>query len=142
MSFSADDRAWLARLADVLIPIGEGALSASQAEVGGRGLDLVLAARPDLENSLAELISKTRRREAEAAVAELRTNDAAAFGLLAEFAAAAYFMNPDVQRTIGYAGQTPLPIDPHPDYLDDGLLEEVVRRGPIYRPTPDRATRQ
>ena len=65
-----------------------------------------------------------------------RSNDQEAFGVLTEIAAAAYFMNPEVQRAIGYAGQGPRPIDPRPDYLDDGLLEAVIRRGPIYRPTP------
>jgi hypothetical protein len=45
-------------------------------------------------------------------------------------------MNPAVQELIGYSNQTPRSIDPHPDYLDDGLLDSVIRRGPIYRPTP------
>jgi hypothetical protein len=45
-------------------------------------------------------------------------------------------MNPKVRHAIGYAGQTPRPIDSAPDYLDDGMLESVIRRGPIYRPTP------
>jgi hypothetical protein len=48
----------------------------------------------------------------------------------------AYFLNPDVRRAIGYEGQTGRAIDPHPDYLDDGLLDAVIARGPIYRPTP------
>src|SRR5262249_24580916 len=107
MNFGPNDRAWLARLADELIPAGKGALSASQADVGGRGLDLVLTARPDLANGLADLIAKTRGKEAAAAVDDIRNSDAAAFGVLTEFAAAAYFMNPEVQRAIGYTGQTP-----------------------------------
>ena len=62
--------------------------------------------------------------------------DERAVGRTAEVVPAAYFMNPHVQQLIGYAGQTPRPIDPHPDYLDDGLLDSVISRGPIYRPTP------
>ena len=27
--------------------------------------------------------------------------------------------------------------DPRPDFMEDGLLESVIKRGPIYRPTPD-----
>ena len=139
MNFSPDDRNWLDQLADVLIPASDGELSASQADVGGRGLDLVLTARPDLANGLADLIAKTKGKDAAATIDDIRQNDAAAFGVLAEFAAAAYFMNPEVQVSVGYPGQTPQPIDPHPDYLDDGLLDAVIRRGPIYRPTPGRA---
>ena len=45
-------------------------------------------------------------------------------------------MNPDVRQAIGYAGQVPQPIDPRVDYMEDGLLESVLRRGPIYRATP------
>jgi hypothetical protein len=32
--------------------------------------------------------------------------------------------------------QTPQPIPTEPDYMEDGLLESVIGRGPIYRPTP------
>jgi len=46
-------------------------------------------------------------------------------------------MNPKVREALGYHGQLPRPIDPHPDYLDEGLLQQVIARGPIYRPTPD-----
>ena len=49
----------------------------------------------------------------------------------------AYFMNPVIQQLIGYRGQVPQPIDPRVDYMEDGLLESVIRRGPLYRPTPD-----
>ena len=52
---------------------------------------------------------------------------------------AAYFLNPDMRAAIGYPGLEARPIDPDaaPDYLDDGLLDSVVSRGPVYRPTPD-----
>jgi hypothetical protein len=75
-------------------------------------------------------------REAASFVAHLRASDKSAFGVLAEVVPGAYFMNPEVQKAIGYTGQTPREIDPHADYLDDGLLESVLSRGPIYRPTP------
>jgi hypothetical protein len=82
------------------------------------------------------MLSKAGGGEAAAAVANLRANHPAAFGVLAEFAAGAYFLNPVVRDAIGYAGQTARPIDPAPDYLENGLLDSVIRRGPIYRPTP------
>ena len=41
-----------------------------------------------------------------------------------------------VRAKLGYGGQGAKPIDPHPDYLDDDLLQSVISRGPIYRRTP------
>jgi hypothetical protein len=140
MTFSPPERERLARLADVLIPAVDQYASASQADVGGRGLDLVLAARPDMAAALASVLQLAQDDAADDAVARLRLNDSASFGVLAEFAAAAYFLNPDVLRAIGYGGQNAHPIDPHPDYLDEGLLESVIQRGPIYRPTPQTAS--
>ena len=136
MSFSADDRALLAALADILIPAAGGMPSASQAGVAGTGLDHVLAARPDLVAVLADVLGKARGSEPGDVITAIRASDPAAFGVLAEIVPAAYFMNPDVRETIGYAGQIPRSIDPHPDYLDDGLLQSVISRGPIFRPTP------
>ena len=69
-------------------------------------------------------------------VAGLARADPAAYGLLTEVVTAAYFMNPDVRKAVGYAGQGALPIDPRVDYMEDGLLVSVIKRGPIYRPTP------
>jgi hypothetical protein len=136
MSFNREERAWLAQLADELIPAGQHLPSASAAGVADDGLDQVLAARPDLAKPLHELLRKPHGCSAAAFVADLRANHPASFAILAEVVPSAYFMNPQVREAIGYSGQTPRPIDPHPDYLDDGLLDSVISRGPIYRPTP------
>jgi hypothetical protein len=136
MKLDQDERSVLGRLADELIPAADGMPSASEAGVSGQWLDAVLSARPDLANSLKSVIEKAANREPAEFLADVRSNDPIAFGVLAEIVPDAYFMNPSVQALIGYTGQTPQPIDPHPDYLDDGLLDSVVRRGPIYRPTP------
>lgn len=137
MSFDQNERAMLAELADVLIPAADGMPSASQADVGGQWLDAVLTARPDLAGGLKDVLAKVRDKTADDGVTDLRANDPAAFGVLAEIVPSVYFMNPDVRQAIGYAGQKPTPIDPRPDYMEDGLLESVIRRGPIYRRTPD-----
>ena len=131
MSFTSDERELLARLADVLIPAGDGHPSASAADVSGKGLDQVLATCPEMAAGLRDVLSKASGREPAEAVANLRSDDAATFGVLCEFAAGAYFMNRLVREAIGYGGQTARAIDAAPDYLD--LLEPVVRRGPIYR---------
>lgn len=136
MSFTEIERERLAALADVLIPAANGHLSASQADVAGHGLDQVLAICPETADGLRDMLSKVGVGDAAAAVATLRANYPAAFGVLAEFAAGAYFLHPAVREAIGYVGQTARPIDPAPDYLENGLLDSVIRRGPIYRPTP------
>jgi hypothetical protein len=135
-AFDADERAVLAGLADVLIPAGDGFPSASTAGVAGEGLDQLLAARPDLAPDLQKILRLATGRNAADVMAELRATDPASFGVLTEVVPGAYFMNQTVRAALGYAGQTPHPIDPIPDYLDDGVLQSVIDRGPIYRPTP------
>ena len=136
MNITQAHRTLLANLADVLIPENVAMPSASEAGVADAGLDAVLSARPDLLEGLSELLRQIDGRALESAVASLRSTNPDVFVLLGEVVAGAYFMNPQVRQAIEYHGQTPRPIDPHPDYLDDGLLESVIRRGPIYRPTP------
>jgi hypothetical protein len=136
MSFTTNERQLLGQLADILIPAGGGLPAASQAGVAQAGLDQVIAARPDLVASLQSLLADARGCEPTEFMTQLRTQKAATFGMLGEVVAAAYFLNPTVAATLGYASQTPRPIDPHPDYLDDDLLTPVITRGPIYRPTP------
>ncbi len=135
---SAEDRATLAGLADVLIPAGEGAPSASEAGVAGAWLAEVLRLRPDLADPLAAILVGAGGAEPAAAVARLQAEQPAEFGALTAVVAGAYFLNPDVCRAIGYPGQQRRPIVPEdpPDYERDGLLASVIARGPIYRPTP------
>ena len=134
--FTPAERAALAALADVLIPAGEGFPSASQAGVADEGLDQVLAVRPDLSAGLRSILQRAGSRVPAEVIAELQGTDPAGFGVLAEIVPGAYFLNPKVREAIGYGGQTPRPIDPRPDYLEEGLLQSVIDRGPVYRPTP------
>jgi hypothetical protein len=135
VSFDAEERAVLARLADVLIPAGDGCPSASDAGVAGEGLDRLLSFRPDMADGLERLIVAARRCPAAAFVAELQSSDPAGFALLCEFVPGAYFLNPRVREALGYTGQHARAIDPQPDHLAD-LLQPVIKRGPIHRPTP------
>jgi hypothetical protein len=136
ISFTPAERAVFAALANVLIPAGEGFPSASEALVADEGLDQVLAVRPDLAAGLKTILERAAGRVPAEVVAELQANDPQSFGILAEIVPGAYFMNAKVRAAIGYDGQTPRPIDPKPDHLQDGLLQSVIDRGPIYRGTP------
>ena len=136
MTFTQQERQRLAALSDVLIPAADGHLSASQADVAGQGLDQFLATCPEMAAGLRAVLLKAGNGDADTALVSLRNSHPAEFGILAEFAAGAYFLNPEICKAIGYAGQTARAIDPSPDYLENGLLDSVIRRGPIYRPTP------
>lgn len=136
MNFDPGQRAVLAALADVLIPAGDGMPSASAAAVAEEGLNQVLAAVPSLGASLAEVLARAEGREPAEVVASLARSDPTAYGILTEVVAAAYFLNLAVRQAVGYTGQGPTPLDPRVDYMEDGLLESVIKRGPIYRPTP------
>ena len=133
IEFTPAERAVFAALADVLIPAGDGFSSASQAGVAGEVLDQVLAVRPDLSAGLKSILQRAAGRLPAEVIAELQATDPVSFGILAEVVPGAYFMNPGVRKAIGYEGQTPQPIDPQPDY--PGLLQSVIDRGRIYRPT-------
>jgi len=136
--FDADARAAFGRLADILIPAGEGLPSASEAGVSGALLDRVLTARADLIDELRQLLERAKGREPARFVAELQENDASAFEVLATVVPGAYFMSDEVREKLGYHGQRAIPIEERdpPDYVEDGLLQSVLDRGPIYRSHP------
>jgi hypothetical protein len=132
---SAQRRAQLGAIADQLIPAGSGMPSASAAGVSGRYLDAVLAARPDLAAPLDAALAAVDGLSPAAAVEALRRNPDG-WGVLTAVVPGAYFMNPESRAAIGYPGLEARPIDPDaaPDYPD--LLDSVIARGPVYRPTP------
>jgi hypothetical protein len=135
MNLTATERQLFAAIADVLIPAGSGFPSASDAGVANEGLDQLLAVRPDLLDPLKSLLPRAKDRSPSEFLHELQANDPTAFSVLAEAVPGAYFLNPDVRAKLKYDGQSSRPIDPREDYLDDGLLQSVIDRGPIYRPT-------
>jgi hypothetical protein len=137
MALSDAQRAQLGAIADELIPAGGGMPSASDAGVSGQYLDDVLTSLPDLRDALDTTLAAVDGLEPAEAIAVLR-EDPAGWGVLTAIVPAAYFMNPAIREAIGYPGLERRPIDPsaEPDYLADGLLDSVVARGPVYRPTP------
>ena len=137
MALTDAQRAQLGAIADQLIPAGGGMPSASEAGVSGQYLDEVLTSLPDLGAALDTTLAAVDGLEPAEAIAVLR-QDPAGWGVLTAVVPGAYFMNPAIRAAIGYPGLERRPIDPNaePDYLADGLLDSVVSRGPVYRPTP------
>lgn len=138
VQFGEEDRRMYARLADVLIPAKDQYPSASQAGVAGVLLDVVLRSRPDLSDGLREVLESAQVQNPSEFVFKLEKENPEAFGVLTILVRGAYFMNPTVRRLFGYRGQLAEPIDyeAQPDYLQDDILQPVISRGPIYRPTP------
>ena len=137
-SFHHGRREVLAAVADLLIPSSDGMPSATEAGAAGRWLDEVLQLRPDFGPPLAAVLDRLIGADPSAALAKLRIDDPAGFGVLAEVVAGGYFLNPKVRSAIRYPGQQSVPIahDEPLDYEQDGLIASVIARGPIYRPTP------
>ena len=143
MPLTAAQRERLAGLADVLIAGGAGLPSASEAEVHTVWIDRVFAARPDMEVTVRGVLEVDG--DPTSVVSSIREDDPERFSSFA-FAiaiAGAYLINPRIRRELGYPGPVPMKQPALPDeadaYLEDGILDVVIARGPLYRPTPERA---
>jgi hypothetical protein len=135
---TAEQRATLAALADVIVPGAEGMPSASEVKVHERWIDRAVSGRPDLEDELRRAVDVAAGRDPESELARLRDEEPATFEAIALLVTGAYYMVPRVRKLIGYPGQKRTPAYPdEADYdLRDGLLDPVIARGPIHRQTP------
>lgn len=132
------ERATFAGLADRLVPAYGKLPAASAVGVQKELFDLVLRVRPDLVEDLKRGLDACAGKDASEAINALFREDQPAFNAISLAVTGAYYMAEEVRRLVGYPGQESPPFDPHetPDYLVDGTLERVVRRGPLYRSTP------
>jgi hypothetical protein len=133
-----DQRARLAELADCLISGGAGLPSASDVDTHGPWIDRVLDARPDLAPVVQQVLALDGPPQE--TLDGLRERDPEVFGHFAYTVAGAYLTNPRIRKLLGYpaAGPAKNPAfeDEADSYLEDGILDVVTARGPIYRPTP------
>jgi hypothetical protein len=127
------DRETLAGLADALIPEADGMPSASQAGATGQLLDEVLRVRGDLEEPLAEVTAAARGRDAAEEVERLKADEPPLFEALTTAIAGGYFLSAAVRERLGYPGQQAKRLE---DDFDQELLQPVIDRGTIFRPTP------
>jgi hypothetical protein len=126
----------LRRFADKMIPAVDGMPAASEAGVADKGLDRVLAARPDLTAPLLRALAEVDADDWEASLERLGSSDREAHEALQTVVAGGYYINPDIRRRIGYDGQQAIEVRPEiiPNYVEEGLVEPLLERGPIYRP--------
>jgi hypothetical protein len=128
-------RSWLSGIADTLIPAAASMPSASEMGVATGQLDQVLRARPDLTRHLLRAWATTADSPAEEALQTLQSQDSAGYDALRLIVAGGYYIHPEIKRRLGYTGQQPevVRVDQIPAYVEEGLLERVLERGPIYR---------
>lgn len=132
------DRATFSAIADVLIPEAEGMPSASQVGVHLETLDRILSLRPDLVEAFLRGIRAAGGQDAREAANAMNRQDTAALSAIGLVASAGYYMQPKVRQLIGYPGQESRPGNPDetPEYVTNGMLQQVIDRGPIFRATP------
>jgi hypothetical protein len=137
--FTTEQREQLGKLADRLISGGAGLPSATEADVHHDWIDRTLSARPDLFEVVASVLGEPG--EAQGVLDRLRSTERERFDQFTFAVAGAYLINPRVRKLLGYPGAAPEKNLAFPDeadaYLEDGILDPVIERGPIYRPTPD-----
>jgi hypothetical protein len=129
----------LRRLADALIPAAHDMPAAGEVGVADRQLDKVLAVRPDLGEPLARAVADADPADYEASLARLRERDREAHDALLLVVVGGYYIDADVRRRLGYDGQQPVEVRPEiiPNYVEEGLIDPLLARGPVYRPVDD-----
>lgn len=133
-----DLREAFAAVADLLIPAYKKYPSATSVGVHEKMLDDVLNFRPDIVDAFLRGLAAIDTANLSASVNTLYKDDPDAFGAISLAASGGYYMTPKVREILGYPGQESMTYNAHevPDFLINQQLENVVRRGPLYRSTP------
>ena len=132
------------RLSEALIPPQPGEISIDEAGVPAIFLDRVLVARPDLIDDFKFVLDSSVESDARLFCEDLQRSDQRLFGVLTFVTGAAYFMSPRVRERLKYSGQVGEFQNgaPQPEYQSGGLLDDVLKRGRIYRPAMEVGTRE
>jgi hypothetical protein len=127
-------RAAFSAVADFLIPAAHGMPSAGDV-VGDARLRFVLGARPDLLEPLraalrAELGDDPARR-----LTGLERDEPDHHAALVLTVVGGYYTDKGVRERLGYPGQEAKTLSSWqiPGYVDEGLIDQVLARGPIWR---------
>jgi choline dehydrogenase-like flavoprotein len=116
----------LASVADLLIPAQGMMPAASEVDVAGYLLDLVIASRPDLLRPLCEAIRDVAAIDLDG-LSSLDSLPPQSRSTLLYVITGAYYMSTEVRRRIGFPGQEGTPADPREmPYVDEGLLDYML----------------
>jgi hypothetical protein len=128
----------LRAFADVLIPAAHGMPAASEVGVADGQLDRVLAVRPDLVDPLLRALAQVDPGDHEGSLEHLVRDDAPAHDALLLVIVGGYYIDSGVRERLGYDGQVPAEVRPEiiPNYVEEGLIDPLLARGPVYREVP------
>jgi len=131
---STAERATLAAVADRLIPAAGDMPSAGEV-VGDERLRFVLNARADLLEALRTALRPELGDDVVARLDVLGRAEPATLYALQLVIVAGYYTDARVRELIGYPGQVALTLRSWevPAYIDEGLVDAVLARGPIWR---------
>src|SRR4051794_8276734 len=127
------ERATLAAIADFLIPAAHGMPSAADV-VNEDRTSFVLRARPDLTQPLRAALRMDLGNDVASRLAAL-ANEPTYLAALQLTIVAGYYTDKRVRELIGYPGQMAIDVKSWlvPEYLEEGLIDAVLARGPVWR---------
>ena len=133
-AFDAGRRATFASVADHLIPEAHGMPSAGSV-VGEARLRFVLGARPDLVEPLHAALRPELGDDPGARLTALEQAEPERHAALLLAVVGGYYTDRDVRDRLGYPGQVAKQLYSwkYPDYMEEGLIDRVLARGPIWR---------
>jgi hypothetical protein len=133
-SLDPAERATLAAVADRLIPAADDMPSAADV-LGEDRLRFVLNARPDLAGPLRSALRRELGDDVQARLNVLARDEPSTLGALQLVIVAGYYTDRRVRELIGYPGQMALELRSweYPVYLEEGLIDAVLARGPMWR---------
>ena len=133
-AIDAGRRATFAAVADHLIPEAYGMPSAGSI-VGDARLRFVLNARPDLVEPLQQALRPELGDDPAARLTVLERDEPERLAALVLAVVGGYYTDKGVRERLGYPGQVAKTLYSwqYPAYLDEGLIDQVLARGPIWR---------
>jgi hypothetical protein len=133
-SLDTPERATLSAIADRLLPASGGMPSAADV-LGDDRLRFVLNARPDLIGPLRAALRRALGDDVQARLDALGRDEPSTLGALQLLIVAGYYTDRRVRELIGYPGQMALELRSweYPVYLEEGLIDAVLARGPVWR---------
>lgn len=121
-------------IADRLIPAAHGMPSAADV-VNDDRLRFVLRARPDLLEPLVAALRPELGDDPAERLAALERDEPTHLVALQLVIVGGYYTDRKVRELIGYPGQQAIEVRSweYPPYLEEGLIDAVVARGPVWR---------
>jgi hypothetical protein len=132
--FDAAERATLRAVADRLIPAAHGKPSAAEVLTDDR-LRFVLTARPDLVEPVKAALRPELGEDVAGRMDVLGRDEPAILYALQLVIVGGYYTDRRVRELIGYPGQMAIELRSWelPPYLEEGLIDAVLARGPVWR---------